>query len=271
MKSGQLPQLIQGMYGAVLGLSIIKIFDNLPAGDIDKKIAFFVKSDTLFQLFFSLFTLAIAAHDWYSFHRAHDNKSRTFLNYLFQIFTIFCIGQMFAFSNFSDFFFWYLFALIYVSLNFFRPRIYEKNRSFKYIYIHFAIAFCGAVVGWFTYFDNTWKLIYLVVTAIVVCRIWFINDKKQNAAFIRLNQFMISTPVSENGAESYTLTLKDFNFEAKKTELAKFAILSSFNNENYESLKTEFPDHIDFLGSLQNIKEDSLKTTIKETIIAVVK
>jgi hypothetical protein len=271
MKSGQLPQLIQGMYGAVLGVSIIRISDKLLDGDINGKIVDFTKGETLFQLFFSLFTLAIATHDWYSFHRAHDNKFRTFPNYLIQIFTIFCIGQMFIYANLNGFFFWYLFGFVYAVLNFIRLRIFEKKRPYQYIFIHFLIASSGTAVGFFTGSHSMLKLIYLLITIFVVCVIWYKNDKKQNVEFNKVGEFEISTPISKDGTKLYTLILKDFDYKSKKEELAKFAILSGFYEESYEGLKAEFPNHIDFLEGLKKSKEDTIKPLVKEVVASLLK
>lgn len=147
---GKMPEFIQAMYGTVLGLSFYKFFDK--GGPDAAKVLDQAKNlfkwppdeNTLFNLLFFVFTLIIAAHDWFSYHNRKEVHKDGFWWYVPQILSLFCLSQMFTTTTPESMRYWFAWGFFYTVFNSLSLISIHYNRNRLLVYgatyiVHFGI------------------------------------------------------------------------------------------------------------------------------------
>lgn len=195
IKSGKMGSLIELVYGASLGVSSFNFFQKI--NETQSKISTWEKdilyNIILFDSLFFLFTFLIIAHDWYTHHISDFKSEKSFYYYIFDIFSIFFIAQMFASANHKNIIFWYWFGMAYAICNFgnfFLKFILNKSEinfsiELATLLIHLLIC-CGGIFL-IEYNQTTYKHAlsiyfgYFFLTAFTVFYLWIINENKSNS------------------------------------------------------------------------------------------
>ena len=174
--NSQMPQFIQALFGTILGVSFYKsqFFEEYKI-DLGNFYKLYDKPETFYFLLFS-FTLLIAAHDWFSFHKKSILKDN-FWNYVPQIFSLFFLSQMLivASSNkpYSE---WFIYGFFYTGFNILNSiGLIAKVNWWKY-FIHIFLIMIGVLVTYNSNFSFiTWNVMGFCVI-FTVCLVWWIES-----------------------------------------------------------------------------------------------
>ena len=173
----QMPQFIQAMYGTMLGVSFYRsnFFDKYK---IDfKNGGFPIDQPVTFYLLLFCFTLLIAAHDWYYFHKNYEKPDK-FWPYIPQMFSLFFLSQMFVVaSNEKPYVEWFVYGLLYTITNIINKHVITKTpkKWWKYI-MHILLIVIGFFVIYQKDFDPwLWNGVNFVI-ATIICIIWWVES-----------------------------------------------------------------------------------------------
>lgn len=238
----QMTLFVQTLYGVVLGVSLSDL-------EVDWTTMWEVSGpkpvSQRFQFFFILFTTAIAAHDWFVYHRKRESDSEKFLPHVPQIGALFFIALMFNYSEYGHLREWYLAGLGYTIFNIW-SRLARKEPKWKgkrvpsdikYL-IHLAITICVGFNCFKNLFDieSIYYTVVLIVTVIVVVALWIKFDKSEFDS----KDTAVTASLFEIELDSFTQTGPAKFIYSKKLEqidnIIKFKIAELAANKKEEVL-----------------------------------
>ncbi len=190
MRKSEMPLFIQAMYGTILSVSFYRIV--LPtSGDMQFALSFreilkLLESVALFKLLLFGFTLLIASHDWFSYHREKsiDKDENKFWEYLPQIFGLFFMSQMFVSVEFLKLNYWFAFGFWYTVCNVIHLIIHKKSsdesvavRKFKWrkYIVHLLVSIAGYLIFNYHILENRYLVFLCVIAIVVIC--WIKTEK----------------------------------------------------------------------------------------------
>ncbi|WP_447636577.1 hypothetical protein [Flavobacterium microcysteis] len=177
----QMPQFIQAMYGTMLGVSFYKsnFFEKYKI-DIDNG-GFPIDKPVTFYLLLFCFTLLIAAHDWFYFHKNYDKQDK-FWPYIPQVFSLFFLSQMFVVaSNEKPYIEWFVYGFFYTIVNIVNKHaITNTIKTWRKYIMHILLIFIGgAVIYRNKDFDPCiWNGVNIVIW-VFVCFIWWVDESPE--------------------------------------------------------------------------------------------
>ncbi|MET0636058.1 MAG: hypothetical protein ABWZ25_08505 [Chitinophagaceae bacterium] len=184
-EKAQMNIFIQALYGVVLGVSLANL-------RLDWNVVTTCRGaepvSQRFQLFLTLFTTVITAHDWFIFHLKFQRDRGGFGHFLPQIGSLFFVALMFNFSNYDHILEWYIAAGGYTLMNFIDVAIKagtfsERPYSYPKYVLHAAVVtgvIClkGSIEELANITNTQYYTGALALTIAVVCLMWLYIDPR---------------------------------------------------------------------------------------------
>lgn len=180
----QMPQFIQAMYGTMLGVSFYKsnFFEKYKIDLSNWKQGIPYDKPETFYLGLFCFTLLIAAHDWFYFHKNYVKKDK-FWPYIPQMFSLFFLSQMFVVaSNEKPYVEWFVYGLFYTITNIINKYVITNTPKKRWKYLTHILLIA---IGFFVIYLNKdfdpllWNGVNFAI-ATIICILWWIEGSQKS-------------------------------------------------------------------------------------------